>query len=183
MIPQSFIQELLARVDIVDVVGRHVKLKKGGANWMGLCPFHGEKSPSFSVSPSKQFYHCFGCGAHGSAIGFLMEHAGLGYVDAIHELARAIGLTVPDDRPGPDDARRRDPDLFDTLLAAAKFYRQRLKDTPRAIDYLKGRGVSGETALRFGIGDIAAIAGGLALYGVFAFALHPLLIGVKVAGG
>ena len=152
MIPQSFIQELLARVDIVDVVGRHVKLKKGGANWMGLCPFHGEKSPSFSVSPSKQFYHCFGCGAHGSAIGFLMEHAGLGYVDAIHELARAIGLTVPDDRPGPDDARRRDPDLFDTLLAAAKFYRQRLKDTPRAIDYLKGRGVSGETALRFGIG-------------------------------
>ena len=152
MIPQSFIQELLARVDIVDVVGRHVKLKKGGANWMGLCPFHGEKSPSFSVSPTKQFYHCFGCGAHGSAIGFLMEHAGLGYVDAIHELARGIGLTVPDDRPGPDDARRRDPDLFDTLLAAAKFYRQRLKDTPRAIDYLKGRGVSGETALRFGIG-------------------------------
>ena len=152
MIPQSFIQELLARVDIVDVVGRHVKLKKGGANWMGLCPFHGEKSPSFSVSPTKQFYHCFGCGAHGSAIGFLMEHAGLGYVDAIHELARGLGLTVPDDRPGPDDARRRDPDLFDTLLAAAKFYRQRLKDTPRAIDYLKGRGVSGETALRFGIG-------------------------------
>jgi len=152
VIPQSFIQELLARVDIVDVVGRHVKLKKGGANWMGLCPFHGEKSPSFSVSPTKQFYHCFGCGAHGSAIGFLMEHAGLGYVDAIHELARGIGLTVPDDRPGPDDARRRDPDLFDTLLAAAKFYRQRLKDTPRAIDYLKGRGVSGETALRFGIG-------------------------------
>jgi DNA primase len=152
VIPQSFIQELLGRVDIVDVVGRHVKLKKGGANWMGLCPFHGEKSPSFSVSPTKQFYHCFGCGAHGSAIGFLMEHAGLGYVDAIHELARGIGLTVPDDRPGPDDARRRDPDLFDTLLAAAKFYRQRLKDTPRAIDYLKGRGVSGETALRFGIG-------------------------------
>jgi len=152
VIPQSFIQELLARVDVVDVVGRHVKLKKGGANWMGLCPFHGEKSPSFSVSPTKQFYHCFGCGAHGSAIGFLMEHAGLGYVDAIHELARTVGLTVPDDRPGPDDARRRDPDLFDTLVAAAKFYRQRLKDSPRAIEYLKGRGVSGETALRFGIG-------------------------------
>jgi DNA primase len=152
VIPQSFIQELLARVDVVDVVGRHVKLKKAGANWMGLCPFHGEKSPSFSVSPTKQFYHCFGCGAHGSAIGFLMEHAGLGYVDAIHELARTVGLSVPDDRPGPDDARRRDPDLFDTLVAAAKFYRQRLKDSPRAIEYLKGRGVSGETALRFGIG-------------------------------
>lgn len=151
MIPQPFIQELLARVDIVDVVGKHVKLRKGGANWMGLCPFHGEKSPSFSVSPTKQFYHCFGCGAHGSAIGFLMEHAGLGYVDAIHELARDAGMTVPDER-GPDDARRRDPDLLETLAAAMRFYKQRLKDTPRAIEYLKGRGVSGETAARFGIG-------------------------------
>ncbi|HYF59519.1 MAG TPA: DNA primase, partial [Burkholderiaceae bacterium] len=151
MIPQSFIQELLARVDIVDVVGKHVKLKKGGANWLGLCPFHGEKSPSFTVSPTKQFYHCFGCGAHGSAIGFLMEHAGLGYVDAIHELARSLGLSVPEER-GPDDARRRDPDLLSTLEAAARFYRQRLKDAPAAIEYLKSRGVSGETALRFGIG-------------------------------
>jgi DNA primase len=151
VIPQSFIQELLARVDIVDVVGKHVKLRKGGANWMGLCPFHGEKSPSFSVSPTKQFYHCFGCGAHGSAIGFLMEHAGLGYVDAIHELAREVGLAVPDER-GPDDARRRDPDLLETQAAAIRFYKQRLKDTPVAIEYLKGRGVSGETAARFGIG-------------------------------
>ena len=151
MIPQSFIQELLARVDIVDVVGKHVRLKKGGANWMGLCPFHGEKSPSFTVSPTKQFYHCFGCGAHGSAIGFLMEHAGLGYVDAIHELAREAGLSVPDDG-GPADARRRDPDLLETLAAAARFYKLRLKDAPHAIEYLKGRGVSGETAARFGIG-------------------------------
>ena len=151
MIPQSFIQELLARVDIVDVVGRHVKLKKGGANWMGLCPFHGEKSPSFSVSPTKQFYHCFGCGAHGSAIGFLMEHAGLGYVDAIHDLARSAGMTVPDERPD-EPSRRRDPDLLETLAVATRFYKQRLKETPRAIDYLKGRGVSGETAARFGLG-------------------------------
>jgi DNA primase len=151
VIPQSFIQELLARVDIVEVVGKHVKLRKGGANWMGLCPFHGEKSPSFSVSPTKQFYHCFGCGAHGSAIGFLMEHAGLGYVDAIHELAREAGLTVPDEG-GPNDQRRRDPDLLETLAAAARFYKLRLKDSPHAIDYLKGRGVSGETAARFGIG-------------------------------
>jgi DNA primase len=151
VIPQSFIQELLARVDIVDVVGKHVRLKKGGANWMGLCPFHGEKSPSFTVSPTKQFYHCFGCGAHGSAIGFLMEHAGLGYVDAIHELAREAGLSVPDEG-GPADARRRDPDLIETLAAAARFYKLRLKDAPHAIDYLKGRGVSGETAARFGIG-------------------------------
>jgi DNA primase len=151
VIPQSFIQDLLARVDIVDVVGKHVKLRKGGANWMGLCPFHGEKSPSFSVSPTKQFYHCFGCGAHGSAIGFLMEHAGLGYVDAIHELAREAGLTVPDEG-GPGDPRRRDPDLLETLAAAARFYKLRLKDSPHAIEYLKGRGVSGETAARFGIG-------------------------------
>ena len=152
MIPQSFIQELLARVDVVDVVGRHVKLRKGGANWLGLCPFHGEKSPSFTVSPTKQFYHCFGCGAHGSAIGFLMEHGGLSYPDAIHELARSVGLEVPDERPGTGEARRRDPDLLETLAAAARFYKQRLKDTPRAIEYLKGRGVSGETAARFGIG-------------------------------
>ena len=152
MIPQSFIQELLARVDIVDVVGRHVKLRKGGANWLGLCPFHGEKSPSFTVSPTKQFYHCFGCGAHGSAIGFLMEHGGLSYPDAIHELARSVGLDVPEERGGADEARRRDPDLLETLAAASRFYRQRLKDAPRAIEYLKGRGLSGETAARFGIG-------------------------------
>ncbi len=152
MIPQSFIQELLARVDIVDVVGRYVKLRKGGANWMGLCPFHGEKSPSFSVSPTKQFYHCFGCGAHGSAIGFLMEHLGLSYPDAIRDLAREAGLDVPDDRSGAADAQRRDPGLLDVLAAAAKFYKARLRDTPKAIDYLKGRGVSGETAARFGIG-------------------------------
>ena len=95
LIPQSFIADLLNRVDIVDVVGQHVKLKKAGANFQGLCPFHSEKSPSFSVSPTKQFYHCFGCGAHGSAISFLMEYSGLGYVDAIEDLARSVGLDVP----------------------------------------------------------------------------------------
>ena len=152
MIPQSFIQELLARVDVVDVVGRHVKLRKGGANWLGLCPFHGEKSPSFTVSPTKQFYHCFGCGAHGSAIGFLMEHGGMSYPDAIRELARSVGLDVPEERVGPEEARRRDPDLLETLAAAARFYKQRLRDTPRAIEYLKGRGLDGGTAARFGIG-------------------------------
>ena len=152
MIPQSFIQELLGRVDVVEVVGRHVKLRKAGANWLGLCPFHGEKSPSFTVSPTKQFYHCFGCGAHGSAIGFLMEHGGLSYPDAIRELARSAGLEVPQERGGSDEVRRRDPDLLETLAAAARFYKQRLRDSPRAIEYLKGRGVSGETAARFGIG-------------------------------
>ncbi|HWS74659.1 MAG TPA: DNA primase, partial [Quisquiliibacterium sp.] len=152
MIPQSFIQELLARVDVVDVVARHVKLRKAGANFLGLCPFHAEKSPSFTVSPGKQFYHCFGCGAHGSAIGFLMEHAGLSYVDAIHELAQSVGLQVPDE-PGPGrEAPRQDPGLLELMATAAKFYRQRLRDSPRAIEYLKGRGLTGETAARFGIG-------------------------------
>ncbi len=151
MIPQAFIQDLLARVDIVEVVGRVVKLKKAGANFLGLCPFHGEKSPSFTVSAVKQFYHCFGCGAHGSAISFLMEQGGLGYVDAIHELARAQGLVVPQES-GSAAQPRRDPDVLESLATAARFYKQRLKDSDRAIEYLKGRGVSGETAARFAIG-------------------------------
>ena len=151
MIPQSFIQELIARVDIVEVVGRTVKLRKAGANFLGLCPFHGEKSPSFTVSPAKQFYHCFGCGAHGSAVGFLMEQAGLGYVDAIHELARSQGLSVPDERVA-GEAPRRDPDLLEALEAASRYYKHRLRDSPPAIEYLKGRGVTGEIAARFGLG-------------------------------
>ncbi|NLD68485.1 MAG: DNA primase [Limnobacter sp.] len=153
MIPQGFIQDLLARVDIVDVVGRYVRLRKGGANYLGLCPFHAEKSPSFTVSPTKQFYHCFGCGAHGSAIGFLMEHAGLGYVDAITELARSLGLEVPREagRGGPS-ADPRTPGLLDQLARADLHYRRRLRDSARAIDYLKGRGLTGQTAARFAIG-------------------------------
>ena len=98
MIPAGFIADLLSRVDIVDVIGRHVQLKKGGANLMGLCPFHGEKSPSFSVSPSKQFYYCFGCGASGDAIRFLTEHTGASFRDAVTDLAQP---------GGPDRARRR----------------------------------------------------------------------------
>jgi len=156
VIPQDFIQQLLARVDIVDVVGRHVKLKRAGANFLGLCPFHGEKSPSFTVSPTKQFYHCFGCGAHGSAIGFLMEHAGQGYVDAIRDLAREAGMTVPESRDidpaAAAAAASESQGLLAILETAARHYRQRLRDTPRAIDYLKGRGLTGETAARFGIG-------------------------------
>ncbi|HEY0878096.1 MAG TPA: DNA primase [Zeimonas sp.] len=150
MIPQAFIQDLLARVDIVDVVGRSVKLRKSGANFVGLCPFHGEKTPSFSVSPSKQFYHCFGCGAHGSAIGFLMEHGGLGYVDAIEELARSVGVEVP--REGGPNVERKSPALLSLLEQAAHHYRRRLKDTPQAIAYLQGRGLEGRTARRFAIG-------------------------------
>lgn len=154
MIPQTFIQDLLNRVDIVDVVGKYVQLKKGGANLMGLCPFHSEKSPSFTVSPAKQFYHCFGCGAHGTAIGFLMEYAGLSYVEAIKDLAQGMGLTVPDDR-GENPQRRDGPDmatLTDLMDRANKYFRDQLKASPVAVEYLKGRGLTGQIAARFGLG-------------------------------
>ena len=157
-IPQHFIQELLNRVDIVDVVGRFVQLKKGGANFMGLCPFHGEKSPSFSVSPTKQFYHCFGCGVNGNAIGFLMEHAGMGFVEAVTDLSQQVGLSVPQDDASPQDReraaqlRRQQATLSDVLEKAAQAYIQHLKASPRAIDYLKGRGLSGKIAKTFGLG-------------------------------
>ena len=155
MIPQSFIADLLNRIDIVEVVGKHVQLKKGGANLMGLCPFHNEKSPSFTVSPTKQFYHCFGCGAHGSAIGFLMEHAGLGYVEAIKDLAQSAGMTVPEESGSGDQQRRDGADsvaLVTLMDRANRFYRERLKAEPAAIEYLKGRGLSGQVAARFGLG-------------------------------
>src|SRR3954462_10554961 len=155
MIPDSFKQDLLNRVDIVDVVSRYVQLKKGGANYLGLCPFHGEKTPSFTVSPSKQFYHCFGCGAHGNAIGFQMEYGGMGYVDAVKELAAAVGMQVPELRPRtPEEvaSQERQTDLYSVLEKAMAFYRGELKKSPRAIDYLKRRGLTGEIAARFRIG-------------------------------
>ena len=154
LIPQSFIADLLNRVDIVDVVGQHVKLKKAGANYQGLCPFHSEKSPSFSVSPTKQFYHCFGCGAHGSAISFLMEYSGLGYVDAIEDLARSAGLDVPrEGRTANDVARAQQAmALSEVMSSAADWYRQQLKGNTRAVEYLKGRGLTGEIAKRYALG-------------------------------
>ncbi|MFN0163071.1 MAG: DNA primase [Burkholderiales bacterium] len=154
MIPQSFIADLLNRIDIVDVVGAHVQLKKGGANLMGLCPFHNEKSPSFTVSPAKQFYHCFGCGAHGSAIGFLMEHAGLSYVDAIRDLAQSIGMVVPEEpgAGGPRLAADTARDLTDRLERAAMFFQGRLEDAETARAYLNGRGLTRRAARIFRIG-------------------------------
>ncbi|MBA3775055.1 MAG: DNA primase, partial [Betaproteobacteria bacterium] len=129
MIPSDFIQTLIARVDIVEVIARYVPLKKAGANYVACCPFHSEKTPSFSVSPAKQFYHCFGCGAHGTAVGFLMEHGGRSFPDAVEELARDAHLEVPrDERPGQKEQRAREQDLNELLLAAAKFYRAQLKD-------------------------------------------------------
>ena len=156
MIPQSFIADLLNRIDIVDVVGQYVSLKKAGGNFQGLCPFHNEKSPSFSVSPSKQFYHCFGCGAHGSAIGFLMEYSGLSYVEAIEDLARSAGLDVPKEekRPGQIAAMAQSIALTEVMERASQWYIQQLKSSSRAIEYLKGRGLSGEIAKRFGLGYV-----------------------------
>jgi len=157
VIPQSFIQDLLTRVDIVDVVGRYVQLKKGGANYMGLCPFHNEKSPSFTVSPTKQFYHCFGCGAHGTAIGFLIEYSGLGFIDAVKDLAQNVGMAVPesDDRLPPAqraEQQAKSLALSEALRRACDFYRQQLRQSERAKQYLIGRGLTGEIAARFGIG-------------------------------
>jgi len=153
MIPNDFIQTLLSRIDIVDIVDRYVPLKKAGANYQACCPFHSEKTPSFTVSPTKQFYHCFGCGAHGTAIGFLIEHGGKSFPDAVEELAREAGLVVPRvDRPGEADRREQAFDLTAITLEAAKFYRGQLKESAHAIEYLKSRGLTGAVAARFGIG-------------------------------
>jgi DNA primase len=179
VIPPGFVQELLSRVDIVDVVGRHVELKRGGANFMGLCPFHGEKSPSFSVTPSKQFYYCFGCGASGDAIRFLMEHLGLSFVEAVRDLAGGVGLSVPEEQVSPEERQRRDTmrqrrlSITEVLDKAAAFYRAQLKASPRAVAYCKQRGLSGEIAARFGLGF--APPGWRALAGVFAAYDDPLL--------
>ena len=157
-IPQNFIQELVSRADIVEIVGRYVQLKKGGANYMGLCPFHGEKSPSFSVSPSKQFYHCFGCGKNGNAISFMMEHAGMSFIESVQDLAQQFGMQIPEDDATPQDRERaaqqraRQATLTDVLEKAGDAYRKHLKNSPQAVAYFKGRGVSGEIAREFGLG-------------------------------
>ncbi len=152
MIPESFIQELLHRVDIVDLIDSHVPLKKAGANYAACCPFHNEKSPSFTVSPSKQFYHCFGCGAHGTAISFLMEYSGLGFIDAIKELAGRAGLQIPEDEGRRHHDGPKLTTLTEIMTRAAKYYYEQMKRSEKAIQYLKGRGVSGEIAQKFGIG-------------------------------
>jgi DNA primase len=151
VIPDSFKQELLHRVDIVDVIERYVPLKKSGANHLACCPFHSEKTPSFTVSPAKQFYHCFGCGAHGNAISFLMEYQGLGYVDAVRDLAESVGMKMPEFEPRAKKLEAG-TDLYAIMERACDYYRDQLKAVPRAIEYLKGRGLTGKIAGRFGIG-------------------------------
>ena len=154
MIPESFIQDLLARVDIVDLIDSYVPLKKAGANYAACCPFHNEKSPSFTVSPTKQFYHCFGCGAHGTAIGFVMEYQGIGFIDAVKELAGRTGMQVPEaeGRALHEEKPGQTRTLIDVMARAAAYYKEQLKRSPRAIEYCKKRGLSGEVAARFGIG-------------------------------
>ena len=154
MIPDSFIQDLLARVDIVDLVDGYVPLKKAGANYAACCPFHNEKSPSFTVSPTKQFYHCFGCGAHGTAISFVMEYQGMGFVDAIKELASRAGMQVPesDNRGFSDEKPGQTRTLIEIMARAAHYYKDQLKRSPKAIEYCKKRGLTGEVAARYGMG-------------------------------
>ena len=189
MLPPSFIQDLLSRVDLVEVVGRHVELKKAGINHKGLCPFHGEKSPSFIVSPSRQTYHCFGCGVHGDAIRFLTEHSGLGFMDAVRDLAQQVGLAVPERQDSPDDRARAEAEkaqratLSDVLAKAGAHFRAALKTDARAIAYLKQRGLTGAIAARFGMGY--APAGWRTLAGVFPRYDDPLLAesGLVISSG
>jgi DNA primase len=149
-IPQHFIDELIARADIVEIVGARVALKKAGSNYKGLCPFHGEKTPSFTVSPSKGFYHCFGCDAHGTAIGFLMAYDNLSFPEAVEALAEMLGLEVP--REGTPEPARDNDDLYALLRDADQIYRGALRESEKAIAYLKKRGIDGATAGRFAMG-------------------------------
>jgi len=151
-IPKSFIDELIGRADIVEVVGARVTLKRAGSNYKGLCPFHGEKTPSFTVSPSKGFYHCFGCSAHGTAIGFLMAYDNLEFPDAVEALAEMMGLEVPRENTGTPERKDENDELYALLREADQIYRAALRGSDKAIAYLKKRGVDGPTAGRFGIG-------------------------------
>jgi DNA primase len=151
-IPQAFIDELIARADIVEVVGARVTLKRAGSNYKGLCPFHGEKTPSFTVSPSKGFYHCFGCSAHGTALGFLMAYDNLEFPEAIEALAEMMGLEVPRENTGAPERKDDNEDLYALLREADQIYRAALRASETAIAYLKKRGIDGPTAGRFGIG-------------------------------
>ena len=150
LIPQDFIDDLIARADIVEVVGRRVPLKKAGREFKACCPFHGEKTPSFTVSPGKGFYHCFGCGAHGTAIGFLMEFDHMSFVEAIESLASSMGVEVP--RNESDQPARHYDELFSLMDSVARHWQSCLKDAPAAVEYVKNRGIDGPTAKRFGIG-------------------------------
>ena len=151
-IPQHFIDELIARADIVEVIGARVPLKKAGREYKACCPFHNEKTPSFWVSPDKQFYHCFGCGKHGTVLGFLMDHDHLAFPEAVEELATRLGLSVPHEGGPEAGARRADEPLYELTASVARFYAENLARSARARDYLAGRGLTPETVERFAVG-------------------------------
>ena len=159
LIPKDFIQDLVARADVVEVVDSRVRLKKAGRNYQACCPFHNEKSPSFTVAPDKQFYHCFGCGAHGNALDFLMEYDGLDFPDAVEELASILGVDVPREQrsghTGPQVDKQQQADDYALLEACSKFFAMQLRSHPdkqRVIDYLQARGLNGHTVKNFDIG-------------------------------
>ena len=154
-IPRQFIDDLVNRSDIVEVIDARVPLRKAGKDYKACCPFHEEKTPSFTVSADKQFFHCFGCGKHGTAIGFLMEYEHLSFPEAVEELARQAGLTVPYEGGRSTPEPQAGADLWDLMRDAARFYRNQLRehpDAPRAVEYLKGRGITGEIAKDFELG-------------------------------
>lgn len=152
-IPQHFIDDLLSRVDIVDIIDKRVSLKKSGSNYSACCPFHNEKTPSFTVSQTKQFYHCFGCSANGNAIGFLMEYEGMHFVDAVETLAESVGMEVPRSAQASQKHDSQKP-LYTLMESVSAWYESQLRQSTVAIDYLKARGLSGETVKRFGIGFV-----------------------------
>ncbi len=149
-IPRAFIDDLLARTDIVEIIGSRIPLKKAGREWKANCPFHGEKTPSFTVNQQKQFYHCFGCGVHGTALSFLMEHDRLAFPEAVEDLASRAGLEVPREGGQAADPRDRQlDDLYALMTHVDQHFRDALKEHDRAKDYLKQRGLVGETAARY----------------------------------
>ncbi|MGN6454469.1 MAG: CHC2 zinc finger domain-containing protein, partial [Steroidobacteraceae bacterium] len=151
-IPQHFIDELIARTDIVELIGARVPLKKSGREYKACCPFHAEKTPSFWVSPDKQFYHCFGCGKHGTVLGFLMDHDHLAFPEAVEELATRLGVEVPHEGGAQRSARSADEPLYELMARVARFYSEQLEHEPRARDYLAKRGLTDATLERFAIG-------------------------------
>ena len=153
LIPQHFIDDLISRADIVEVLGKRIQLKKAGREFKANCPFHDEKTPSFTVSTAKGFFHCFGCGAHGTALGFLMEYDHMSFVEAVESLAASMGIDVP--REESQRPARRYDELFELLAEVELYYQANLKNSTAAQDYLKGRGIDGATAKRFGIGFAA----------------------------
>ena len=149
LISEESLERVKQAADIVEVVSAHTDLRRQGARWVGLCPFHEERTPSFSVDAQEKLYHCFGCGAHGTALGFLMDYEHLDFVEAVRQLASMVGLQVPQEA---GESRSDYAPLYAVLEQAARVFRQALKDTPAAVTYLKGRGVNGEIAAQFGIG-------------------------------